>query len=211
MALTPQQKEHIQRLLRENRQSEAVKYLVEEFGLALREARLLVDTLQKQQQEDPEPLRHNREPSSASPAKKSGCIGLVGKLFMTIGVVLLGSAVYLAANKYDTLAGYQTVTGKVVDTPAQPVVEYNVGGETYSIQAAISSNPPSYHLGEEVQIRVNPQDPYDAIMDSFWEKYLISVILAFMSLFFLLPGVIFVFVVRKLNFVVQHNIKTTLP
>ncbi len=207
MALTPQQKEYIQRLLRENRQAEAVKYLVEEFGLGLREARLLVDTLQKQQQGDPAPV----QPPSASTDKKSGCIGLVGKLFMAIGVVLLGSAVYLAANKYDTLAGYQTVTGKVVDTPAQPVVEYSVGGEIYSIQAAISSNPPSYHLGEEVQVRVNPQDPYDAVMDSFWEKYLISVILAFLSLFFLLPGVIFVFVVRKLNFVVRHNIKTTLP
>ncbi len=210
MALTPQQKEHIQRLLYEDRKVEAVRYLVEEFGLGLREARLLVDTLKKQQQGGG-PMQPSEVRASASSAQKSGCIGLVGKLFMTIGVVLMGSAVYLAANKYDTLSDYLTVTGKVVQSPAQPVVEYSVEGETYSIQAAISSNPPSYHLGEEVQVRVNPQDPYDAIIDSFWEKYLTSVILAFMSLFFLLPGIIFVFVVRKLNFVVRHNTKTTLP
>lgn len=210
MALTPQQKEHIQRLLYEDRKVEAVRYLVEEFGLGLREARLLVDTLKKQQQGGG-PMQPSEVRASASSAQKSGCIGLVGKLFLAIGVVLLGSAVYLAANKYDTLSDYLTVTGKVVQSPAQPVVEYSVEGETYSIQAAISSNPPSYHLGEEVQVRVNPQDPYDAIIDSFWEKYLTSVILAFMSLFFLLPGIIFVFVVRKLNFVVRHNTKTTLP
>ncbi len=210
MALTPQQKEHIQRLLYEDRKVEAVRYLVEEFGLGLREARLLVDTLKKQQQGGG-PMQPSEVRASASSAQKSGCIGLVGKLFLAIGVVLLGSAVYLAANKYDTLSDYLTVIGKVVQSPAQPVVEYSVEGETYSIQAAISSNPPSYHLGEEVQVRVNPQDPYDAIIDSFWEKYLTSVILAFMSLFFLLPGIIFVFVVRKLNFVVRHNTKTTLP
>ena len=73
---------------------------------------------------------------------------------------------------------------------AYPVFQFvnNETGEEIIAQSSSGSNPPDFHVGQEVDILYNPQNPYDVKVNSFWEIWGGPLILAGLGGIFLLVG-----------------------
>jgi hypothetical protein len=73
-----------------------------------------------------------------------------------------------------------------------PIVEFRTAeGQTIRFQGSTGSNPPTYRVGEKVQVRYDPQSPESAVIDS-WDLWLPSTILIGAGGFFVLLGFLFV-------------------
>lgn len=73
-------------------------------------------------------------------------------------------------------------------------------GEEHKIYSGSSSYPPDYEVGEEVQVLYDPSEPQKAKIDSFFELWGISAILAVIGSISLFLGPLFIFI--------GHRIKT---
>lgn len=62
-------------------------------------------------------------------------------------------------------------------TTYSPVFEYRVGGQTYTYESVNSSDPPTHEVGERTTLLVMPDDPERARENSFWELWLLPVIM----------------------------------
>lgn len=59
-----------------------------------------------------------------------------------------------------------------------PVFEYtDLSGRSHRYHSRMGSNPPSWREGEATELYYNPASPDDVLIDSFWQKYLMVVIL----------------------------------
>lgn len=58
-----------------------------------------------------------------------------------------------------------------------PVVEFDVNGQTYSIENDNASDSPDYELGSQVRVRYDPVDPSIAQIDKFSDRWLFPMII----------------------------------
>ncbi len=80
---------------------------------------------------------------------------------------------------------------------SKPVVAYVVSGKQYETVGTISSSPPAWKVGEKATVYYNPDDPTDAQISGFVERWLFPVIfggiggvVASVGLVLLLTGVV---------------------
>ena len=59
---------------------------------------------------------------------------------------------------------------------SKPVVAYVVSGKRYEIVGTVSSSPPAWKVGEKPTVYYNPDDPTDAQISGFVERWLFPVI-----------------------------------
>jgi hypothetical protein len=126
------------------------------------------------------------------------------------GMGLLGTAIGAAIgwSSWRTSSEAQRTQGRVVElarvegprTPGPkgqpvsnnpglaPVVEYQVGGQTYRIQGQVSSSSPAYAVGESVDVLYQPDRPAEGRIDSFAEKWLAALVFGGGGLLFTLIG-----------------------
>ena len=57
-------------------------------------------------------------------------------------------------------------------------------GRAYSVTSGVASNPPSFAVGQEVQVRYTKINPESAEIDSFWQLWLVSVVCGGLGIFF---------------------------
>ena len=191
MTLTPEQKQHVIWLLQNGNKLEAVKYFKETLNIGLQDAHELTEKLQEE-----------IGPSSRSfggTVKPGSKIGRwVGLGFMFIGIIMLAAVAYIVIsnNKFEQRA--TPAKGKVIDftthessdddggstTMFAPVFEYEYNGQTYQHTSSTSSSSPEYDVGEEVEVLVDPQNPYEVLVNTFWEKWFLSVVLGIMGTMF---------------------------
>jgi len=69
-----------------------------------------------------------------------------------------------------------------------PVVQYQVGDQTYRIRGNVSSSSPAYTIGDKVNVLYPADKPADARIDSFAENWLAPVAFGGGGLFFTLVG-----------------------
>ena len=118
-------------------------------------------------------------------------------IFGGIGVILLAIAgiVYFREQKFLSVA--EQVSGTVVDLDLSsdsdgssafcPVIEFNTkAGEPVRYYGNVCSNPPSYQIGEQVDVVYDPQDITHVQMTGFWSQYTGVVVLSCIGLPFLL-------------------------
>jgi hypothetical protein len=79
-----------------------------------------------------------------------------------------------------TVVTLQEVSGSD-GTGYSPVFEYEVGGRTYSYESVNSSNPPTHKVGQQTTLWVMPDDPEQARENSFFELWLLPVIMGVVS------------------------------
>lgn len=70
----------------------------------------------------------------------------------------------------------QMVHGSGKSKGAKPVVKYVVGGKQYETVGTVSSSPPAWKVGERPTVYYNPDDPKDAQISGFVERWLFPVI-----------------------------------
>ena len=118
-------------------------------------------------------------------------------IFGGLGVILLAIAgiVYFREQKF--LSAAEQVSGTVVDLDLSsdsdgssafcPVIEFNTKtGEPVRYYGNVCSNPPSYQIGETVDVVYDPQDITHVQMTGFWSQYTGVVVLSCIGLPFLL-------------------------
>ncbi|MDQ2997845.1 MAG: DUF3592 domain-containing protein [Chloroflexota bacterium] len=72
---------------------------------------------------------------------------------------------------------------------ARPVVNYEIRGEPYQITGTAWSNPPTYAVGEQVQVLYSPDQPRAAQIYSWFDFWFTPMLLGGVGLVFELVGI----------------------
>ncbi len=101
---------------------------------------------------------------------RSGCL-LVG--FNLLFIFFIGLFLYFANRDYQLNQNGESVMGTVVgleesESPEDgccvysPIVEFTVGGQTYTFDSGYATDPPRYVVGDQVEVAYDPDNPQTA-------------------------------------------------
>lgn len=108
---------------------------------------------------------------------------LLGVVFFLIGIATLGGGVVslVSANRRRTewRAADGTVVKLVYTTRSMqaPVVAFSSPRGPVQFQSNVSSSPPAWQVGEPVKVLFDPNDPSQAVIDSFAGRWLVPLLL----------------------------------
>lgn len=187
MAVSELQKSEVKRLLSEGRKIEAIKYLKSTFNLDLKQAKELADHIE----DEMAPNEFTRPVTAATTPKAKGNVGRrVGLVFFIIGLGFLAIGVINFVQDSKQMGGSVLVIGRVQSNPSQPTIEYEFEGQVYYYYSSVSSNPPSYYIGEEVEVFVDPSYPENVIINTVTDRWFLIIFMGGMGLFFSFFGFI---------------------
>lgn len=189
MEVAEVQKQYIRELLIKGRKIEAIKYLRTNFDLSLKDSKRLAELIDEDIAED----EYQQHPSLLK--NRGGSI--IGLVFGVVGAILLSIIIYLIIANQNFLKEAHSTRAVVVSNPARPVFEYNYDGQTYTHYSNVSSNPPAYHIGEEVEIYVNRNDPSDILIDTFMDRWFVITLLGGMGTLFFSIGLTAFFLFKR--------------
>ena len=221
---TTEAKNEVRRFLAEGRRITAVAYLCNTFNLTAEQAEQLVQIVErdKPEQRQVETLPHveyevpsapaidihkEPEPNSQTVKSEGGCVKVVFKIlayiFLAVTIFSLAIAAIIYFMQEDTVSNGEKVTGIVTgfhtnDTGGSaPIVEYDWHGAKRTYNSTLFSTPPSFAVDEKVDIYINKENPEDALIDDFSERWLVITVFASIAAFFALFFLAFLFVSRK--------------
>lgn len=198
MTLTPEQREHAEELIRMGEKLDAVRYFQNTLGITADQALVLAEKLEEEIESSP--LLDEFKALQSEATRKPGVnVGrLVGTIFMSVGGILLAVVVFLIVSNYKFSQRAILVKGKVIDydsyvstdddgsstTMFRPTFEYAYAGKTYTHVSSTSSSSPEYEISEMVDVLVDPDEPQEILIDNFWERWFLPVLLGFMGTMF---------------------------
>lgn len=112
-----------------------------------------------------------------------GILLLIGAVLLLLGLVL-----FFSARKFRD-KGVKTQATVIDNIPSRstddhgtsqlytPLLEYSIGGKTFTYTPNSRSNPPAYDIGEKVPIVYRPDNHHDVRIVGYWGIYLGSNIL----------------------------------
>lgn len=119
-------------------------------------------------------------------------------IFGGLGALLLAIAALLYFREQAFLSSAETATGTVSDfdisssddsTTYCPVIEFRTKrGENVRYFGNVCSSPPSYDIGQKVEVIYDPENIKHVQMNGFWSKYVGVFVLAVIGLPFFLLG-----------------------
>jgi hypothetical protein len=186
-------KEQLLGLIRAGRRAEAITILQQKLDISQADAKRLIAALEAEQHGQPTTAQ------SAGAATLTGCLSLIFKmlagLLLLVCIVFTLLAGYFWQQSYSFARQALKIKGEVINLTPQPtdstylapLIAYQVNSQTYQHQHNHYSQEPSYHLQQEVNLLVNPEQPDQAKIDSFEGLYFEATglaILAAISLFF---------------------------
>ena len=125
----------------------------------------------------------------------------MGLCFGVSALGLIGGAVWAYFKQQQTLERRVATTGIVVELTTQvtqrssifyPVVEFTtVTGEKIRFTSEFGSRPAEHKIGQSVNIRYEAADPQKAEIESTMNRWLVPLILGFMSVIAGCMGVVF--------------------
>lgn len=195
--MTQDVKEKVERFLRAGERDHGIKYLQNTFNISSQDAGVLVDALENEISPAPSaaPVRPD-DPATTRPdvskvvvqiirTEASGCLQTVAKglgvFLMIISIVFLVAAatIYflqsMSINKSDRVIGVVREMRSNDNGASAPVLEFEWRGNKRSYESTYYSMPPEYHLGEEVFLFVNRDDPEDITIDTFIDRWALIV------------------------------------
>ena len=198
MNLTPEQKEHAVDLIETGDKLKAVRYLKETLYISSDQALILAEKLEAELES---PRDEDGQKLDGTAGKSSGInvSKVVGISFMGVGVIELAVMAYLIVSHYKFEQRAQPVKGTVIDystyesknskgngytTMYTPIFEYSFNGKPYQYKGGTSSSSQEYEINEIVEVLVDPQDPQNPLINSFWEKWFLSILMGFMGVMF---------------------------
>ena len=130
-----------------------------------------------------------------------------------VGLLLFGIAVFIYIRTRTFINTAQEVKGTVVQMVYRtsskgggsyaPVYQFRtINGQTITVQDSLSSNPPQFQVGQEIDILYNPEDPQKSYINKWMNLYFLPALLGGMGLLFGGVGIFIVFgqVFEKLGF-----------
>ncbi|UII34008.1 DUF3592 domain-containing protein [Fulvivirga ulvae] len=188
MEVAEVQKQYIRGLLIKGRKIEAIKYLRTNFDLTLRDAKRLAELIDEDIADD----EYIRRPGPFS----GGGVAILTIVFGLVGVIMLGVAIHLYTSNRSFVREAEQTVAIVVSNPSQPVFEYEINGQIYTYYSNVESDPPSYSMGEEVPIYVNPSNPNDVLINTFMDRWFLISLLGGMGVIFLGVSMLVFFAAR---------------
>lgn len=169
-------KEKVKAMLQNGQKLKAVSYLVKEFSLPLKEAKELVDSFGKE-------------------ARGNASFFLQGKsalfyVFACLGILFITIAAYIWWLDYSVTHNGTKVTGEVIELSyeynntengAIPIISYQWESTLRTYQGNVYSNPPSYEVGEQVDLIISADNPNKVVLDSIVERFLLALIFGFLG------------------------------
>ena len=196
MQVTDEQKEHLTFLLEAGEQLEAVQYAQESLGLNAEQALAFVKRLKAEisAQDDLEfeAIRVEHEKISTNLPR------ILGLIFSTIGLIVLGLGLFFGNREYNFGKRAERISGKVLEyervitydsagrpmTMFAPLIEYQLQGKTIQYHSTTSYSNLPYEVGELVPLLVDPAHPQEPEIDSFFDRWFVTLLLSFMGLVF---------------------------
>ena len=127
---------------------------------------------------------------------KLGCIFV---LLPISAIILLGVSIWYTNTSYMFYSKGVEVPGTVIrmessnssdgGTTYSPVFSYTIDGQQYEYESVNSSNPPTNKVGDVESLLYNPDNPGKARQNSFWELWLLPVILCPVSIFMIILSI----------------------
>lgn len=124
--------------------------------------------------------------------------------FIAFGLLCFVLASVFAINPIHLLRNGERTEGIVADLVLKdsgnyaPVFQFQpLTGELATIHSSVSSNPPSFSVGDQVEILYDPESPENAVIHSWANMWLGSTITGFMGLIFGGIGLAALFSVRR--------------
>lgn len=122
----------------------------------------------------------------------SGISGWVLVLLHSTWIILLGVGIWYGYTSWRFVSAGDEVPATVIalaesyssdsGVSYSPVFEYQVDGKTYTYESVNSSDPPTHRVGEQTTLFVDADDPEKARENSFWELWLLPVIMCPVSI-----------------------------
>jgi Protein of unknown function (DUF3592) len=124
---------------------------------------------------------------------------IVGGVFLPIGLVFLAVALYFFKADQTLAESGARAEGTVIEVVRardtggkimyRPLVEFRTpGGERQEFASDVSASTPGYGRGERVQVLFDPDNPADAKIDSFMERFFIPLIFSLLGSIFTIVG-----------------------
>lgn len=126
-------------------------------------------------------------------AKRGGFLGSLTGAFQLalLNLIVVGMAagtIWFGWRGYTLTANGADAQGTVVAMTEEedgdggccvysPVVEFQANGRTYSFESMNASDPPSYQVGQQVEVIYTLGDPSNAAINSFSELWLVAALL----------------------------------
>lgn len=179
----------VEDLLLSNNKIQAVKMVMHEYQISLKQAKELVDSV---------------APHQGFTFPKAGP-RLVFLLLAAIGTLFTVLSIYWLWKDYTFTNNATTVTGTVVDlnygmgsgSGAAPVVAFQWQGKEMIFEGSTYSNPPAVEIGEQVELFVNPDNPKDVVINMISERYILIFVFGFIGFVLSLIGYLRVFLNRS--------------
>lgn len=124
--------------------------------------------------------------------------GILKYLFAVVGIALLIGSVYSYNHTHDFLENAITAQGKVIDLiysesddsgVYKPKVTFEtVDGQEISFTSSAGSNPPSYSVGESVNVFYAEATPHRAKIDGFFSLWGVALITGIIGMVFTAIG-----------------------
>lgn len=120
--------------------------------------------------------------------------------FCVIGGIFIFFAITTFINTRTFIANAQNVTGKVVrlvykrssdgSSSYSPVFQFRtISGQMVEVEDSLSSSPPMYDEGDNVEVLYDPANPQEAKIKKFSSLYFVTMIFGFMGSLFAVIGV----------------------
>jgi Protein of unknown function (DUF3592) len=199
MMLTPEQKEHAIELIQMGDKLEAVRYLQEVLAINAENALLLTEKLEQEVDAEDEQVINDLKAQHLEAQKNPVDVGrLVGGIFMVVGCIMLAIAAWIGVSNYKfaqraipikgIVLNYSSYESKSDDgrytTMYTPTYQYQFEGKTYTYTSSTSSSSQEYDVNEAVDVLVDPQEPSEVLIDSFWERWFVVILLGGMGTLF---------------------------
>jgi hypothetical protein len=117
-------------------------------------------------------------------------ITIVSRVFTGVGFVMLMVVLLMLwfdrkqANNSTEVKGTVTSLDYNSSGTAAPVIGYRFSGKKRYFRGSVASNPPSFEVGEEVELLVSNKNPDDVIINSFFERYFAALLIGFLGFAF---------------------------
>jgi hypothetical protein len=127
---------------------------------------------------------------------------LICGIFLALGITFSGVAIYFVRDTQSFVERGVAVRGEVVDLAWErsisgasgsgvyhPIVKYTtIAGEQRTFRSMNGNSPPSYRVGEAVDVLYDRANPVDARIASFWSLWLIQIVFGVLVAVFSLFG-----------------------
>ncbi|MBX2962756.1 MAG: DUF3592 domain-containing protein [Cyclobacteriaceae bacterium] len=209
MSINQEVKQQVIALLQRGQRVRAKELLQDKFQVASDDAEKLVQAIELEHPRAKTVPPHIAEQMTLVKSQAGGCIVLGLRTLMVFFFIFtfafyaiaIGLLVYF--NNY--IGNPESITGTVVsvkenDSGSQaPVVEYTWNNEVKRYESTMYSSPPDYSVGDQVALLVNPENPDEAVIDSFTERYMLSTVFGGVGTFFLIFSIGLLVISRKIK------------